>query len=51
MTYDEAVEVELTPAEARREVKRHGHEWEAFVAEVGTRDAYQGQEVLDWLGY
>ena len=54
MTLDEAMECDdLTRAEARQEIARHDVEggWKAFLAEVGAKSHYTGQEVLGWLGY
>jgi hypothetical protein len=50
-TYDEAVDMIVTQKEARAEVKRHGGDWEDFVADVGDKPTYTGEEVLAWLGY
>lgn len=53
MTYDEAIETTFTRAEARREIEAHDSDggWSAFVAEVGDKAEYTGDEVLGWLGY
>lgn len=63
VSYDEACELEVTPQQAKAEIDRHGADttdragkrhqtgWEAFVADVGQKPRYLGQEVLDWLGY
>jgi hypothetical protein len=51
MSYEEAMEAEVTKEEARREILRHGHDAEDFFREVGDRATYAGSEVLGWLGY
>lgn len=52
-TYEDACEAEVTREEARLEVARHDVDggFELFLQEVGDRETYSGQEVLDWLGY
>ena len=53
MNYEDACEETFTPAEAQREIEKHDTDggWAAFVADVGDKAEYTGQEVLDWLGY
>ena len=51
MTYDDALKATVDAATARREVERHGHDWNEFVADLGDRVEYEGADVLDWLGY
>lgn len=54
MTYDEAIEAhDITRQEARAEIDRHTAEggWEAFIAECGDLEFYDGATVLGWLGY
>ena len=51
MSYDDAVEAEVSREEARREVAKHHGDWNEFVRDVGDRPKYLGKEVLDWLGY
>ena len=53
MSYDEATEATVTREEARREIAQHDIDgtFEDFLAEVGDRPEYLGQEVLAWLGY
>ena len=52
-TYEEACDAEVTREEARLEIAKHDVDggFESFVQEVGDRETYTGQEVLDWLGY
>ena len=52
-TYWEACEAEVTRSEAKAEIAKHQVEggWDLFVREVGDKETYSGQEVLDWLGY
>lgn len=54
MDYEEAKEAEVTRAQAKKEIAKHGNPeggWETFVAEVGDKATYTGSEVLNWLGY
>lgn len=51
MTYLEACDALVSREEARREVTKHGVEFSEFLAEVGDRETYTGEEVLGWLGY
>lgn len=53
MTYDEAIEHEVTKEQARKEIAKHEVEggFEQFLIDVGDKPKYLGQEVLDWLGY
>jgi hypothetical protein len=52
-TYEEACEAEVTREEVRLFIAEHDVEggFEAFLAEVGDKELYEGKEVLDWLGY
>ena len=50
-SYEEAMEAEVSADEARREIEKHGLSWQDFLNDVGMKDMYIGQEVLDWLGY
>lgn len=52
-SYLEACEAEVTREEARREIAKHDVDggFDLFLREVGDREMYSGQEVLDWLGY
>jgi hypothetical protein len=52
ISYEEAMEVDdLTPKEVQRELRKHDASWDEFVAEVGEKPVYTGEEVLSWLGY
>ncbi len=51
MNYDEACETTISQAQAKREIRLHSANWTEFLADVGDRPEYSGQEVLDWLGY
>ena len=42
---------DVTPEEARKEIERHGAQWNEFIREVGSKPKYTGKEVLGWLGY
>lgn len=52
-TYEEACDAEVTREEARQEIAKHDVDggFEAFLRDVGDKETYSGQEVLDWLGY
>lgn len=51
MNYDEAHDATVSRACARREILKHGADWQEFLTEVGDKPEYVGAEVLDWLGY
>ncbi len=49
----DAWDLEVTRQEAIDEIERHDVEGgvAAFLAEVGDKPEYMGEEVLGWLGY
>ena len=49
--YEDACEAEVDRETALREVRKHHCSEAEFLAEVGDKPTYYGQEVLDWLGY
>jgi hypothetical protein len=51
MSYSEAIDCEVTRAEAMREIARHGCNAADFIAECGDHQTYAGAAVLAWLGY
>ena len=52
MDYLEACEAFVTKKEAKYEIEvQHGLNFSDFVADCGNSEEYQGQVVLDWLGY
>lgn len=51
MNYDEACEIEVTKAEAIRELEKHFVDISDFFNECGEHDTYLGEVVLNWLGY
>ena len=51
MSFEEAMDAEVSREEARREIVRHDLDPEDFFLEVGDREEYSGAEVLGWLGY
>ena len=51
VSYEDAGELEVSQTVARREIEKHHLAFEDFVADVGQKTVYTGQEVLDWLGY
>jgi len=56
-TLEEAMEMEVSKQEAKREIARHCDPeecrtlWFEFVTEFGDREEYLGEEVLGFLGY
>ena len=51
MSFEEAMNAEVTKEEASREIVRHDLDPEDFFLEVGDREEYSGADVLGWLGY
>ena len=52
MTYYESAEgVTITKQRAIQECKRHGVNASEMFEDIGEREEYDAQEVLDWLGY
>ena len=54
MTYYETAEgMQITHKRALQEIGKHSllGDLEYFYQELGKQDAYQAQDVLDWLGY
>ena len=54
MTYYESAKgISITKARAYKEFETHGAEcdWAEFVKDMGDKEAYKAQEVLQWLGY
>lgn len=64
MTYDEAIETQVSLAEALREIRKHGFEAHAMqdgrivesatgetIASIDAMGAYSGADILAWLGY
>jgi len=51
MTEEEYRELTLTPRQAAYQIREHGVDPEEFYQEIGTKETYSGDEVLDWLGY
>ena len=51
MTYEEALVINVTKAEALAEIRKHGIDPNEFLEEVGDREEYAGADVLGWLGY
>ena len=52
MTLDEAMECEVTRAQAVAEISLHdGADLDEFFAEYGFHATYEGADVLGWLGY
>ena len=42
---------EVTRAQAKREIEKHGLDFYDFVRDYGSKQYYIGSDVLDWLGY
>lgn len=51
LSYQEAIDIEVTRAEAVRELEKHGADLAEFFADCGECDSYPGAVVLGWLGY
>jgi len=52
MTYEEAAQhLEISPAEARREIEKQGEDWQEFVDTFGVHSVYYSDDVLEWLGW
>jgi len=51
MTYEQAIEITVTKAEALAEIRRNGINPKEFLEEMGDHDTYAGADVLAWLGY
>jgi len=52
MTYEEATQhLEISPAEARREIEKQGEDWQEFVDTFGVQSVYYSDDVLEWLGW
>ena len=52
--YESAADTEITYRRAMQELDNHGipeSEKELFLEELGNKQIYQAQDVLDWLGY
>ena len=50
-SYNEALELIVTPTEACEEIFEHYREWNDFVEDEGDLPEYTGKQVLDWIGY
>ena len=51
MSFEEAMNAEVTKEEASREIVRLDLDPEDFFLEVGDCELYSGADVLGWLGY
>jgi hypothetical protein len=51
MNLDEAMDCEVTRAEAVSEINLHGADIDEFYREYGHHATYEGSDVLGWLGY
>ena len=51
MNYSEALEASISINDAREEVIRHGLNWQDFLQDIGEKEEYLGEEILNWLGY
>tara|TARA_R110001632_G_scaffold64062_1_gene152589 strand:- start:506 stop:670 length:165 start_codon:yes stop_codon:yes gene_type:complete len=49
--YEEALEITLTAVQAKREVEKHNLNFNDFINEVGDKESFTGEQVLNWLGY
>jgi hypothetical protein len=51
MNLSEAWDCEVTREDARAEILKHDASFTDFLAEIGDKPFYVGEEVLAWLGY
>ena len=51
MNYSEALEASISINDAREEVIRHGLNWQDFLQDIGEKEEYLGEEILNWRGY
>jgi hypothetical protein len=51
MTYEEALTINVTKAQALAEIRKHGIDPNEFLEDMGDHEDYDGAEVLAWLGY
>lgn len=51
MTYEQAIEETVSKKAALTEVRNHGCSVSEFIEEMGDKENYQGEDVLNWLGY
>ena len=50
--FDSAEDIILSQERAFQELTNHGcQEFDEFLADMGDKDEYPAQEVLEWLGY
>lgn len=49
--YESAEGQEITQARAKQEVQKHTADWNEFIKDVGDKELYDAQDVLNWLGY
>jgi len=50
-TYEDACLETISRERAHRTILEHNLDWNDFLDEVGDKEFYSGQEILDWLGY
>lgn len=51
MDYEDAVLMDLSYQMVVKVINSHNLPLSEFIEEVGKKEYYSGQEVLDWLGY
>jgi hypothetical protein len=51
MDYSEALAASISIHDAKEEVLKHGLSWRDFLQDIGEKEEYVGEEVLNWLGY
>lgn len=49
--YESAEGLEITRERAIQEVRAHSSDVAEFFEDMGERESYETQAVLDWLGY
>lgn len=51
LSYDEAMDCEVTKEEAIDELARHQESFDEFAAMHGDKETYEGKDVLEYLGW
>ena len=49
--YESAEEIEISRNRAMKEIEDHGASLDEFYGDLGIKENYKAQDVLDWLGY
>lgn len=49
--YESAEDIIISQSRAKKEIEKHGANWDDFIEECGEKADYDAQFVLRWLGY